>query len=1076
MKNKFRYAWGIPVLVVAALSLSCGTQNPGGLAPGTSATVDVHLMKSSLAAQVTRVLLGVAIDGTTVHTDDVAVQDGTFQFAAFELPAGNAVFSLQATNNAGEVLYDGDTTVTIIAGGDIQLSIELIPAVPMIKLSPFYSEVAPGGGFFSTLELFNIDRFYSGSFAIHYDPTLISFAGTITQVGTAWGDLVAFVRDVGDTVILSVTRTTINDDSVPAGNYSLVRLGFTALAGGETELQLICNRIEDFHGPIAERQVLRCDPQTIAIIGAETVPPALIGDLRAGRVTSTSIQLLWTAPGNDGQTGTAAQYDLRYSASPITGANWHAATRVANMSSPSPAGATDSMIVPGLEPATTYYFCVRSADHVPNWSPLSNLLSAITLAAPDTIPPASVTDLRVTSVTTTSAALTWTAPGDDGVSGGNAAQYELRYASWPITQSNWTKAIQAVVDFTPGAPGTSEHFTVTGLQPNTMYYFALRTADEVPHWSAISNTASAPMADGAPPAMVDDLEAVEMTGSSVKLQWTTPGDDSLTGTADVYDVRYSLAPITQGNWATAIQAEGEPQPDTAGSVQSFTLADLQSETTYYIGIRTADEVPNWSAVSNIVSATTLDGIAPAAIMDLATGEMTDSTIALHWTAPGDDEMIGTAAQYDLRYSTTPITATNWANAITIAGEPLPSSAGTSQGFTVAGLLPQTQYYFALQTADEALNWSGLSNIASATTLTPPDSSPPSAIDDLAVADISDSSVTLMWTAPGDDGGNGEASFYDLRYSAEVIDCSNYDFAAQVFAEPEPGFAGSPQNFEVAGLLPGTTYYFAIKTADETLNWSDLSNIVSAMTSVPPDTIPPLGIADLAVGGVTDSSAFLTWTAPGDDGSVGTALAYDVRYSIEPIKSSTWNSRKTVQAVGEPPPAAANSTENFTLTGLQKATTYYIAIKTLDNDSNWSETSNVVCCTTGAWLGYVGLMGPVPAVHNMTFDYEGSVFDAALYTPPQSPHWYIFQRYGFVKFIFSGQHQFSFNAAGPCVDGVSNCHVNVQVNGKLLAGIDTIQIPWQMYTLDASVFATGMNWVSITYLGTTPFWIDFAGIK
>jgi hypothetical protein len=34
------------------------------------------------------------------------------------------------------------------------------------------------------------------------------------------------------------------------------------------------------------------------------------------------------------------------------------------------------------------------------------------------------------------------------------------------------------------------------------------------------------------------------------------------------------------------------------------------------------------------------------------------------------------------------------------------------------------------------------------------------------------------------------------------------------------------------LLPGTTYYFALKTADEVPNWSDLSDCVSATTPVP----------------------------------------------------------------------------------------------------------------------------------------------------------------------------------------------------------------------------------------------------
>ena len=39
------------------------------------------------------------------------------------------------------------------------------------------------------------------------------------------------------------------------------------------------------------------------------------------------------------------------------------------------------------------------------------------------------------------------------------------------------------------------------------------------------------------------------TTGSVTLIWTAPGDDSLTGTATRYDIRYSLFPITDENFA-----------------------------------------------------------------------------------------------------------------------------------------------------------------------------------------------------------------------------------------------------------------------------------------------------------------------------------------------------------------------------------------------------------------------------------------------------------------------------------------------------------------------------------------------
>lgn len=91
------------------------------------------------------------------------------------------------------------------------------------------------------------------------------------------------------------------------------------------------------------------------------------------------------------------------------------------------------------------------------------------------------------------------------------------------------------------------------------------------------------------------------------------------------------------------------------------------------------------------------------------------TVALQWTAPGDDGMVGTASQYDLRWSLTPITAANFAAATRVTNTPAPTTSGTRQTFTVTGLLPNTSYYFALKTADERSNWSSISNVIQRTT-------------------------------------------------------------------------------------------------------------------------------------------------------------------------------------------------------------------------------------------------------------------------------------------------------------------------------------------------------------------------
>jgi FG-GAP-like repeat/Fibronectin type III domain len=107
---------------------------------------------------------------------------------------------------------------------------------------------------------------------------------------------------------------------------------------------------------------------------ADVWPPASVGDLRTSVVEATSVTLEWTAPGNNGYSGTASTYDLRYSETPITTENWGLAAPVSSVGHPGTPGSTASFTVTGLSPLTAYYFAIKTADEVPNWSELSNVV------------------------------------------------------------------------------------------------------------------------------------------------------------------------------------------------------------------------------------------------------------------------------------------------------------------------------------------------------------------------------------------------------------------------------------------------------------------------------------------------------------------------------------------------------------------------------------------------------------------------------------------------------------------------------------------------------------------------------
>lgn len=91
------------------------------------------------------------------------------------------------------------------------------------------------------------------------------------------------------------------------------------------------------------------------------------------------------------------------------------------------------------------------------------------------------------------------------------------------------------------------------------------------------------------------------------------------------------------------------------------------------------------------------------------------------------------------------------------------------------------------------------------------------------------------------------------------------------------------------------------------------------------------------------SVTLEWRAPGDDGDVGTASAYVLKSSTAPLTEQTFAAGVTRPT---PLPQIAGTMQSTVVTDLEPLTTYYFAIKAVDDAGNWSAISNVVPWTTG----------------------------------------------------------------------------------------------------------------------------------
>jgi hypothetical protein len=293
---------------------------------------------------------------------------------------------------------------------------------------------------------------------------------------------------------------------------------------------------------------------------------------------------------------------------------------------------------------------------------------------------------------------------------GIASQYDIRYANSTITDANWDLATAVAGEPTPQTPGTMESMTVSVVN-NSVLHFAIRTGDEVPNWSALSNVVMSTPADTVRPNNVGDFIITDVTGTTVSFRWSAQGDDHQTGLASLYDLRYDTTSITEASFAAATPVAGLPSPQTPGTFEYFTVIDLNSDTRYYFAIKIGDDALNWSTLSSVPTTITLDITAPGTITDLSAGDYTASSVALTWTATGDSDDQGTATLYDLRWARTEITEGNWASATAVSDLPTPSVAGAAETQLVSSLPTAGTYYFGIKASDEAGNEGLLSNNA-----------------------------------------------------------------------------------------------------------------------------------------------------------------------------------------------------------------------------------------------------------------------------------------------------------------------------------------------------------------------------
>ncbi|RLK60928.1 fibronectin type III domain-containing protein [Actinokineospora cianjurensis] len=358
------------------------------------------------------------------------------------------------------------------------------------------------------------------------------------------------------------------------------------------------------------------------------------------------------------------------------------------------------------------------------------------------------------------------------------------------------------------------------------------------------------------------LAVTGVTQSSVALSWNASADNKgVTG----YDV-YRGTTLAKTVTGTAATVDG-----------------LAANTEYSFTVKARDAAGNASAASDAVTARTSaapDTAAPSAPTGLRSTGSSQSSVGLAWEAATDN--VGVVG-YDVYRGTT-----------------LAKSV-TETTATIDGLTADTEYSFTVKARDAAGNVSAAGAAVTARTTAAPDTQAPSAPTNLSVTGTTQSSVSLEWTAAGDNVG---VTGYDV-------------YRGTTLAKSVTGTTAT-----VDGLSPDTEYSFTVKARDAAGNVSPASAAATARTEAAPDTAAPTAPGNLRATTVTQTSVALAWDAAADNVGV---TGYEVFQGTTSV--------------------ATTSGTTATINGLVADTPYTVTVKAHDAAGNVSPASAALAVRT-----------------------------------------------------------------------------------------------------------------------------------
>ena len=369
-------------------------------------------------------------------------------------------------------------------------------------------------------------------------------------------------------------------------------------------------------------------------------------------------------------------------------------------------------------------------------------------------------------------------------------------------------------------------------------------------------------------------------------------------------------------------------------------------------------------VTNVPSS---DATPPIAVRNLEV-KMEEDFVLLTFTAPGDDLDEGEASKYELKYS-------QYRSNFTASWDALDDSGLLTEDDLVHGTLDpiaggkdvvllinpdtfeeNTIFYIGLKSTDDMGNTSPLSNIAQVFRANE-DTEAPGTVNDLQVdVDENDSGIiTVTFTAPGNDGHQGIAIKYEIKYSTEHDDMmdSNWDNISNTIKDsdiiegslnPVEGGENVKLRLKASLFEHDAEYFMAMRAYDNRTN-GEMSNIAIVVRQ------SPSAVVDLMVTVDKHSTynVIVNFTGPGNSGEVGTPQSYELKYSTSPfdINDENWGNINSVIITsdlqsGSLDPVKPGTTFSVVVNGslFLSGQVNYMAMRSCDKGSLKSSVSNI----------------------------------------------------------------------------------------------------------------------------------------